>query len=94
MKLLEIVKGQDTSDSTILSVLNVGGNFVSSSQSIYVSCSSKIGKRIGKVAVVVGNCDGFVGNRMLHGYGLEAIFMAEEGADVAQVDRALEKWGE
>jgi 3-hydroxyacyl-CoA dehydrogenase len=51
------------------------------------------GKRIGKVPVVVGNCRGFVGNRMLFPYMYEAQFLVEEGATPEQVDRALVEFG-
>lgn len=37
-------------------------------------------KRIGKVAAIVGNCYGFVGNRVLDPYSIEAAFLLEEGA--------------
>jgi len=51
-------------------------------------------KRIGKTGVVVGNCDGFVGNRMLISYGAESTLLLEEGvATVASVDRALVRFG-
>jgi 3-hydroxyacyl-CoA dehydrogenase len=50
-------------------------------------------KRIGKVAVVVGNCRGFVGNRMMFPYMYEAQFLAEDGAAPEQVDRALTDFG-
>eukprot|EP00854_Cymbomonas_tetramitiformis_P005613 gene5613-6798_t len=46
-----------------------------------------------KVAVMVGNCHGFVGNRMVYTYGAEAVFLVEEGASPAQVDGVLEKFG-
>jgi 3-hydroxyacyl-CoA dehydrogenase len=51
------------------------------------------GKRIGKVPVVVGNCRGFVGNRMMFPYMYEAQFLVEEGATPEQVDRALSEFG-
>ena len=50
-------------------------------------------KRIGKIGVVVGVCDGFVGNRMLYAYRRQADFLLEEGALPAQVDRALREFG-
>jgi 3-hydroxyacyl-CoA dehydrogenase len=50
-------------------------------------------KRIGKLPVVVGNCPGFVGNRMMFPYMYEAQFLVEEGATPAQVDRALTDFG-
>jgi 3-hydroxyacyl-CoA dehydrogenase len=51
------------------------------------------GKRLGKVPVVVGNCRGFAGNRMMFPYMYEAQFLVEEGATPEQVDRALTDWG-
>jgi 3-hydroxyacyl-CoA dehydrogenase len=52
-----------------------------------------IGKKIKKVAVVSGVCDGFIGNRMLAKYVDMANTLIEQGASPAQVDKALEKWG-
>lgn len=43
--------------------------------------------------VMVGNCDGFVGHRMLSVYIREADFLLEEGASPAQVDGALQRFG-
>jgi 3-hydroxyacyl-CoA dehydrogenase len=50
-------------------------------------------KRIGKVGVVVGNCPGFVGNRMMFPYMYEAQFLVEDGATPQQVDEALTGFG-
>ena len=50
-------------------------------------------KRLGKVPVVVGNCPGFVGNRMMFPYMYEAQFLVEEGATPEQVDKALTGFG-
>jgi 3-hydroxyacyl-CoA dehydrogenase len=52
-----------------------------------------LGQRLGKVAVLAGNCDGFIGNRMLGFYGLEAEFLLEEGATPEQIDRVIEGFG-
>lgn len=52
-----------------------------------------LAKRMNKVAVVVGVCDGFVGNRMIHPYGREAHFLLEEGALPQQVDKAMYDFG-
>lgn len=52
-----------------------------------------IGKQLKKVSVVVGVCDGFVGNRMVFQYGREAEFLLEEGATPQQVDAALRNFG-
>jgi len=50
-------------------------------------------KRLGKVGVVVGNCPGFVGNRMMFPYMYETQFLVEEGATPQQVDAALTRFG-
>mmetsp|Transcript_13860 Transcript_13860/g.34226 ORF Transcript_13860/g.34226 Transcript_13860/m.34226 type:complete len:726 (+) Transcript_13860:361-2538(+) len=52
-----------------------------------------MGKIIGKKAVLVGNCDGFVGNRMMGPYGAEARMMVEQGADLNLVDKAAYNFG-
>lgn len=53
----------------------------------------KLAKKIRKIAVVSGVCDGFIGNRMIEQYGRQALYLVEEGASPQQVDRALEKFG-
>ena len=53
----------------------------------------ELGKRIGKIAVPVGVCYGFVGNRMYSAYGAAANQLLLEGATPEQVDRAMEEWG-
>ena len=58
-----------------------------------VATSMKLAKRLKKLGVLVGNCPGFVANRMLEPYGREAQFLVEEGATVEQVDRALNNFG-
>ena len=74
MKLVEIVRGCETSAETI-------------------ATSQKLAKRLGKVGVVVGNCFGFVANRMLAYYLREACLLLEEGACVPQIDRTLTDFG-
>jgi 3-hydroxyacyl-CoA dehydrogenase len=58
-----------------------------------IATARALTRRMGKLGVVVGNCFGFVGNRMLYAYGRENQLMLLEGASPAQVDRALEKFG-
>ncbi|WP_186229147.1 3-hydroxyacyl-CoA dehydrogenase NAD-binding domain-containing protein [Burkholderia gladioli] len=53
----------------------------------------QLAKKIRKTAVVSGVCDGFIGNRMVEQYIRQALFMLEEGALPAQVDRAIEAFG-
>ena len=58
-----------------------------------IATSLKLAKRLGKVGVVVGNCFGFVANRMLAYYMREAYLLLEEGASVPQIDRVLTDFG-
>jgi 3-hydroxyacyl-CoA dehydrogenase len=74
MRLLEIVRGKETSKSVIATCM-------------------QLSKKLGKVGVLVGNCRGFVGNRMFHPYIREATFLVEEGASVEAVDSALYEFG-
>jgi 3-hydroxyacyl-CoA dehydrogenase len=53
----------------------------------------QLAKKIRKLAVVSGVCDGFIGNRMLHRYSAQASFLLEEGCLPQQVDRAMERFG-
>ena len=50
-------------------------------------------KRIKKVGVVCGNRDGFIGNRMLGGYGYQAALAVLEGAMPEQVDAVIRNFG-
>ena len=58
-----------------------------------IATSMALAKKLKKVGVLVGNCNGFVGNRMLHQYGREAQFLVEEGARPQDVDGALYNFG-
>jgi 3-hydroxyacyl-CoA dehydrogenase len=58
-----------------------------------INTCMQLSKKIGKVGVLVGNCRGFVGNRMFGPYRREAQFLVEEGATVEAVDRALYEFG-
>jgi len=69
---------------------NVRGRH-SSAQTIATAMS--LGKLLGKVVVLAGNCDGFIGNRMLQFYSGEAEFLLEEGATPEQIDRVMEGFG-
>ncbi|MXY38627.1 MAG: 3-hydroxyacyl-CoA dehydrogenase [Rhodospirillaceae bacterium] len=53
----------------------------------------KLSPRIGKVGVMCGVCDGFVGNRMLYQYSRQANFLIEEGALPQDVDRVIYDFG-
>lgn len=70
MKLLEIIKGKETSSNVI-------------------EASILFAKRMNKIPVLVGNCCGFIGNRMLDPYCREAHYLVEDGASPLQIDNAL-----
>ncbi len=74
MRLLEIVRGEQTAHDVIASSL-------------------ALAKTLQKVGVVVGNCFGFVGNRMLYSYGRENQLMLLEGAAPEYIDQVLFDWG-
>jgi 3-hydroxyacyl-CoA dehydrogenase len=52
-----------------------------------------LSKKIKKIGVVSGVCDGFIGNRMIEQYSRQAGFLLEEGCSPQQVDGAIERWG-
>ena len=52
-----------------------------------------LAKKIRKIGVVSGVCDGFIGNRMIEQYARQAGFLIEEGCLPEQVDRAMEAFG-
>ncbi len=62
------------------------------SREVIATCM-QLSKTLGKVGVLVGNCRGFVGNRMFGPYRREAQFLVEEGAAIEDVDRALSDFG-
>ena len=74
MRLLEIVRGRETSLDVLATAL-------------------ALGKKLRKVAVVSGVCDGFIGNRMLDAYLRQAWYLVEEGATPGRIDHAMEEFG-
>ena len=52
-----------------------------------------LAKRIGKVAVIAGVCDGFIGNRIFSRWRRQCDFLLEDGAYPQEVDAALEAYG-
>ncbi|MDP2373954.1 3-hydroxyacyl-CoA dehydrogenase NAD-binding domain-containing protein, partial [Reyranella sp.] len=50
-------------------------------------------KKIGKIPVLVGVCEGFVGNRMLRMRGIQSAYMMEEGALPQQIDKVVFDYG-
>jgi 3-hydroxyacyl-CoA dehydrogenase len=53
----------------------------------------QLAKRLKKVAVVSGVCDGFIGNRMLEQYVRQSLFLVDEGASPQRIDAVLTKFG-
>jgi 3-hydroxyacyl-CoA dehydrogenase len=58
-----------------------------------IATCMQLSRKLGKIGVLVGNCRGFVGNRMFHPYVRESVFLIEEGASVEAVDNALYEFG-
>lgn len=58
-----------------------------------LATTTALGKRLGKVPVMVGRSEGFVANRMLSKRTREAQFLLEDGATPQQVDRVLTAFG-
>jgi len=79
------------SPANVMKLLEIVKGKHSSAQAIVTA--SAVGGLMRKVAVVVGNCDGFVGNRMLNGYVRESDLLLEEGALPNEVDRVLTQFG-
>jgi 3-hydroxyacyl-CoA dehydrogenase len=63
-----------------------------SGKEVIATCM-QLSKKLGKIGVLVGNCRGFVGNRMFLPYVRESVFLVEEGAAVEAVDSALYEFG-
>lgn len=74
MKLLEVVRGDRTSDQVLATCM-------------------KLARKIGKIAVVAGVCDGFIGNRMLSPRQQQASALIMEGANYWEVDEVLLDFG-
>lgn len=58
-----------------------------------VATGAALGKRLGKITVLAGVCDGFIGNRIMSAYRREADYMIEDGALPADVDKAMRDFG-
>lgn len=58
-----------------------------------VATGFALGKKMGKVSVRAGVCDGFIGNRILSKYRTCADYMILDGATPYQIDKALEAFG-
>ena len=74
MKLVEVVRGECTSEETVLK-------------------ATQFVKKTGKLPVVVKDSPGFLVNRILMPYLIEAVYMVSCGVDVLRVDKLLRKFG-
>jgi 3-hydroxyacyl-CoA dehydrogenase len=79
------------SPANVMRLVEVVRGAATSPQTIVTSMA--VVRTIGKLPVLVGVCDGFVGNRMVAQYAREAEFLLEEGASPEQVDGALKRFG-
>jgi 3-hydroxyacyl-CoA dehydrogenase len=52
-----------------------------------------LGRKIGKVSAMAGNCDGFVANRSRGPFGVEMNLMVEEGALPEEIDKVMVDFG-
>ena len=74
MKLVEVVKGECTSEETVLK-------------------ATQFVKKTGKLPVIVKDSPGFLVNRILMPYLIEAVHLANGGNDVEHTDKLLRKFG-
>ena len=58
-----------------------------------VATGFALGKKLGKISVRAGVCDGFIGNRILKTYRTAADHMVLDGASPYQIDKALTDFG-
>jgi 3-hydroxyacyl-CoA dehydrogenase len=74
MKLLEVVRGAQSSPETLVTAMQMG-------------------RRIGKISAMAGNCDGFVANRSRAPFNTEMVILLEEGCLPEQVDKVMVDFG-
>ncbi|MCP4494585.1 MAG: 3-hydroxyacyl-CoA dehydrogenase [Gammaproteobacteria bacterium] len=58
-----------------------------------LSSCFQLAKTLGKVGVVAGVCDGFIGNRVMSAYRRECEYMLEDGAMPQEIDDAMVAFG-
>ena len=79
------------SPANVMKLLEVVKARRSSPQAILTAMA--VGKRIAKVPVLSGNCDGFIGNRMVAKRSAQAERLLQQGAFPQEVDAALTNLG-
>jgi len=90
-RLPQVIGHHFFSPANVMKLLEIVRGQKTSAETIATSLA--LGKRLAKVGVVVGNCFGFVANRMLAYYMREAYLLLEEGASVPQIDGVLTAFG-
>lgn len=58
-----------------------------------IATAMAVGRRIGKVPVLAGNCDGFIGNRIIAKRSAAAERLLQQGAMPRDIDTALKSFG-
>ncbi|QIG47713.1 3-hydroxyacyl-CoA dehydrogenase [Nordella sp. HKS 07] len=58
-----------------------------------VATGFALARKLGKIAVRAGVCDGFIGNRILSAYRKQAEYLMEDGAAPAEIDAAFRGFG-
>lgn len=58
-----------------------------------VATSFNLARKIGKIPVRAGVCDGFIGNRILSKYRKSCEYLLLDGAEFDQIDEALQSFG-
>ena len=58
-----------------------------------VATGFQLAKILKKVPVRAGNCDGFIGNRVLENYAKAANYMMEDGTSPYDIDKAIVEFG-
>ncbi len=79
------------SPANVMKLLEVVKGAKTSPQTL--AATLKLGRDIGKLGAVAGNCDGFVANRSRAPFNTEMVLMLEEGALPEQVDRVMIDFG-
>lgn len=58
-----------------------------------LATAMQFARKLGKIAVPCGVCDGFIGNRIMSAYRKQCEYMLEDGALPHQIDKAMVKFG-
>jgi len=58
-----------------------------------ISCAIQLAKRLNKIPVNAGICEGFIGNRILKRYRSAAEALVKSGVAIAEIDQAMRDFG-